>query len=156
MADFLVSAGRGGRMVTYALGSCLGITVWDPVVKVGGMMHVMLPSAALDQEKAAARPAMFVDTGLPLLFKTAYAHGARKERLVVKVAGGASSANAPGGDRFQIGKRNMVALRQLLWRNGVLIRGDDVGGVQISRTMTLDLDTGDVTVRTGGGLLSML
>lgn len=156
MADLQVSSGRGGRMVTYALGSCLGITIWDPVARVGGMVHVMLPASSLDAEKAAAKPAMFVDTGVPLLFKSAYKLGALKERLVVKVAGGASSGSSPDGDRFQIGKRNMVALRQLLWKNGVLIKADDTGGVQVSRTMTLDLDSGEVSVRTGGGTVSTL
>jgi chemotaxis protein CheD len=156
MADLKVAADRGARLVTYALGSCLGITVWDPVVKVGGMVHVMLPTSTLDADKAAAKPAMFVDTGVPLLFKTAYAQGARKERMVVKVAGGAQSGASPEGDRFQIGKRNMVALRQLLWKNGVLISADDTGGVGVSRTLSLDLDTGDVTVRTGAGSLSAL
>jgi chemotaxis protein CheD len=142
-----VSAARDAAIVTYALGSCLGITVYDPVAKVGGMLHVMLPDSSLDIDRARERPYMFVDTGVPLLFRGAYAAGARKERIIVKVAGGAAIHES--NDRFQIGKRNMIKLRELLWRNGVLIKAADVGGT-VSRTMRLDVDSGAVLLKING------
>jgi chemotaxis protein CheD len=150
MADLRLSSVATDRLVTYALGSCLGITVWDPVAHVGGMLHVMLPAAAIDAEKAARNPAMFVDSGVPLLFRRSYELGARKERLVVRVAGGAHSGATEDDDPFQIGKRNFLTLRKLLWKNNVLVHAHDVGGWQTSRTMRLDLATGEVTVRANG------
>lgn len=147
VSDMAIADGCEGEIVTYALGSCLGIAVHDPVAHVGGMLHVMLPESSLDPQRAAERPCMFVDTGVPLLFRRAYAAGAKKERLVVKVAGGASVQE--GRDHFEIGKRNIVKLRQLLWKNGVLIKAADVGGA-VSRTLRLDLATGDVLLRVNG------
>ena len=149
MADVQLSHG-GEHLVTYALGSCLGITIWDPVAKVGGLLHVMLPSSAIDAEKALRNPAMFVDTGVPLLFRRSYELGAKKERIVVRVAGGAHSGVTDADDQFQIGKRNFLTLRKLLWKNNVLLHAHDVGGCQTSRTMRLDCSSGDVTVRANG------
>jgi chemotaxis protein CheD len=150
MADLRLSNATSERLVTYALGSCLGITVWDPVARVAGMLHVMLPASSIDAEKAARNPAMFVDTGVPLLFRKSYELGARKERLVVRVAGGAHNGATENDDPFQIGKRNFLTLRKLLWKNNVLVHAHDVGGWQTSRTMRLDLATGEVTVRANG------
>jgi chemotaxis protein CheD len=148
VADMVISAQCDDQIITHALGSCLGITVYDPVSRVGGMLHVMLPLSSIDTQKATENPYMFVDTGVPRLFLECYKAGGQKQRLVVKVAGGAST----GGDRedfFQIGKRNFVALRKLLWKNGVLIESSDVGGTD-SRTITLDIATGELTMRANG------
>ena len=93
---------------------------------------------------------MFVDTGVPELFRDCYRLGAVKERMIVKVAGGAS-AGAPGDpDQFQIGKRNILTLRKLLWKNGVLIQAQDVGGHQLARTMAMSMADGSITLKTGG------
>lgn len=145
IADLKVSADADDTLITYALGSCLGITVHDAVARVGGMLHVMLPQSSIDAQKGRDRPWMFVDTGVPELFREAYKIGARKERLVLKVAGGAASRE--DADSFQIGKRNILMLRQLLWKNGVLITAHDVGG-QISRTVSLAVGSGEVRVKT--------
>jgi len=149
VAEMMVSSQMGEVIVTYALGSCLGITLYDPVVHVGGMLHVMLPESGIDPAKAAENPCMFVDTGVPRLFHACYDAGARKERLIVKVAGGASIQNSDRKDHFEIGRRNFVMLRKLLWRNGVLLKAHDVGG-RLSRTMTLEIGTGQVTVKSNG------
>jgi chemotaxis protein CheD len=151
VADMKVSAVRGEKLITYALGSCLGICVHDAVAGVGGMLHVMLPSSEIDLAKAKSNPWMFVDTGVPQLFKACYELGAVKSRLVVKVAGGAHQGADESQDRFQIGKRNALTLRQLLWKNGVMIKAQDVGGVQLSRTMTLEIGTGDIVIKMNGG-----
>jgi chemotaxis protein CheD len=150
MADLKVSGTPTDRIVTYALGSCLGVTVHDPVAGVAGMLHVMMPESSIDANKAKANPYMFVDTGIPQLFKQCYALGAKKERMVVRVAGGAYQGEDESQDRFQIGKRNFIALRKLLWKNGVMIKASDVGGVQQSRTMYLSVASGDVTVKCNG------
>ena len=146
VGEFAVSADVSQRLVTFALGSCLGIVIVDPVAKVAGMLHVMLPDSNIENG-CIDRPARFVDTGVPILFKEAYRLGAVKSRLLVRVAGGAS---ATGTDAFQIGKRNVLALRKIFWRNGVLVHAQDVGGVQVSRTMIAEVATGAVWVRAGG------
>lgn len=148
IGEMAVTREPAEQIVTYALGSCLGITLHDPLARVGGMLHAMLPQSTLDPEKARTSPARFVDTGVPALFRACYALGASKERLVLKVAGGASMQDA-GADSFEIGRRNLLMLRQLLWKNGVLIRGQDVGG-DVSRTLVLDVASGATTVRSNG------
>lgn len=149
VADMRVSADREDIIITHALGSCLGITIHDPVARVGGLLHVMLPQSSIDPDKATANACMFVDTGVPRLFLDSYKLGARKERLVVKVAGGATSRASDAEDYFQIGKRNIVMLRKILWKNGVLLDAEDVGG-SASRTMTLDIGTGVVCLKVNG------
>src|SRR3990172_9825249 len=92
---------------------------------------------------------MFVDTGLPRLFIECYKLGAKKERMIVKVAGGASSRKNEAEDMFQIGKRNFLMLRKLLWKNNVLLKAHDVGG-SISRNVALDVGSGRVVIRANG------
>lgn len=147
VADLAASRDDQASIVTYALGSCLGLMIHDPVARVGAMLHVMLPDSSIDASKAASNPAMFVDTGVPRLFQEAYRLGAVKERMVVKVVGGAAVQG--GVDMFEIGKRNMVALRRILWKNNVMIKSLDVGG-NVARTATLNVGDGSVTMRIDG------
>ncbi len=149
VADMKGSGTKGDSLVTYALGSCLGITLYDPFAGVGCMLHAMLPQSSIDPAKAADNPYMFVDTGVPELFRECYRLGGRKERLVVKAAGGACVRGNEEDDYFQIGKRNFVMFRKLLWKNGVLLAAHDVGGSH-SRTLSLDIETGDVLVKVDG------
>lgn len=144
IADVSVSKDPTQTLVTYSLGSCIGIAIWDPSARVGGMLHYMLPDSAISPEKATAAPAMFADTGIPKLFKSAYEIGAVKSRLIVKVAGGSQLMDDSG--TFNIGKRNYLALRKIFWKNGVMIAAEDVGG-SASRTMRLNLGTGEVTIK---------
>jgi chemotaxis protein CheD len=150
VADMKTSANRGDEIVTHALGSCLGITIYDSVACIGGMLHVMLPNSAIDPPKAEQNPYVFMDTGLPRLFHECYKLGAQKQRLEVKVAGGAcASGKDEADDFFQIGKRNFLMFRQMLWKNGVILKAQDVGST-ISRTMTLEIGTGKVSIRANG------
>lgn len=146
-----LSANRGDLIVTHALGSCLGVAVHDPVACVGGLLHVMLPLSTIDPVKADRNPFMFVDTGLPKLLIECYKAGAKKQRLEVRAAGGADSHNGQENDMFQIGRRNFIMLRKLLWKNGLLLKSYDVGGTY-SRTMSLEIGTGEVTVKSRGGI----
>jgi chemotaxis protein CheD len=142
----VVSAKVGASLVTYSLGSCIGVAIYDPVVKVGGLLHFMLPESSIDKDKAAKNPYMFADTGIPAFFKAAYALGLKKSRVKVAVAGGGMILDDSG--RFNIGKRNYTTLRNLFWKNNVLIDAEDVGGSD-SRTVYLDMATGTVKVRYG-------
>ncbi|HEY0887952.1 MAG TPA: chemotaxis protein CheD [Ramlibacter sp.] len=154
IAEMAVSPDPSEVLVTYALGSCLGVAAHDPVAGVGGLIHLMLPDSTIDAARARDNPLTFVDTGVPRLFRALYGLGADKRRMVVKVAGGAS-ATTEDADKFQIGKRNWQMLRKLFWRNGVLVHAHDVGGVQTSRTMSLHVGTGVVQLRIGGRLLPL-
>ncbi len=148
IADFAVSNDPRATLVTYSLGSCIGVAIWDPEAKVGGLLHYMLPESAISPDKAKANPAMFADTGVPALFRAAYELGAAKKRLVVRVAGGSQLLDDNG--TFNIGKRNYVMLRKIFWKNGILIEKEDVGG-SISRTLRLRCSEGRLTLKTRDG-----
>ncbi len=148
IADMAVSSDPRDVILTYALGSCLGLCVFDPVARVGGMLHFMLPQGSMSPEKAAQNPLMFADTGIPKLFLACYALGAKKERMVVVVAGGASFSMNEDSD-LAIGQRNIAMLRKVMWKNGVLLKKHELGGAE-PRNMTLDLKDGEVTVGFGG------
>ena len=111
IADLKTSVNPTDVVITYALGSCLGITAHDPVARVGGMVHVMTPSSSLDAARAARAPATYVDTGVNLLISECLRLGANKSRIVLVAAGGAERGDG-GSDMFQIGRRNFVALQQ--------------------------------------------
>ena len=147
IADFEVSNDPRVELVTYSLGSCIGLVIWDPEVRVGGMIHYMLPESSISPDKAKEKPAMFADTGVPALFRAAYELGAAKKRLIVKIAGGSSLLDDKG--TFNIGKRNYLTLRKIFWKNGILIDSEHVGE-QLSRTLRMDVRTGRTTVRIQG------
>ncbi len=127
--------------------------VYDPAAKVGGLLHYMLPDSTLDAGKAKETPAMFADTGIPLLFKSCYKLGADKKRMVVKVAGGASILDE--SNFFRIGQKNIMAMRKLFWNNNVLIDAEDTGK-NFNRTVRLDVATGKVWVKRAGGPMEEL
>ncbi len=147
IADLQVTNDPRTTLVTYSLGSCIGVAIWDPKVRVGGLLHYMLPESSLSPEKAKANPAMFADTGIPTLFRATYELGAGKKNLVVKIAGGSQLLDDNG--TFNIGKRNYIMLRKIFWKNGVLIEAEDVGG-SLSRTVRLDVNTGRFTIKSRG------
>jgi chemotaxis protein CheD len=144
-----ISSTPGDEIFAFALGSCLGITVYDPVSHVGAMVHVMLPTSSIDPVKASMNPCMFVDTGVKHLFLASYKEGAQRNRLLVFAAGGACAHGLEQDDYFQIGKRNVTVLRSLLWKNGIILKNSDFGG-NLARTMSLDIGTGQVTIRING------
>lgn len=147
MGDMLVSNDSSAQLITYSLGSCVGVVIYDPIVRIGGMLHAMLPDSTINAERASSRPNMFVDTGLPSMFHAVYALGGLKHRLVVKMAGGAEFLDQ--NKVFNIGHRNVEAVVAMLARNSVQLEAKATGGYE-SRTMRLDLQTGAVTLSTPG------
>ena len=143
VADMVVSNDAGADLVTYSLGSCLGITVYDPQKKIGGLLHLMLPDSQIDPAKASAEPFMFADTGVPRLFQAYYNLGGDRRRAVIKAAGGAAFFSIP--DKFNIGERNVRMFDEMIRRNGLTIDASDFGGY-VSRTLRFDLATGTVTI----------
>lgn len=150
IADCKVSDDPQSELVTYALGSCVAVMIHDPHVRVAGLLHFMLPESGIDRAKAQDRPFMFADTGIPLLFHSAYAKGAEKRRLLVSVAGGAQMMDDRGV--FNIGKRNCLAVRKILWKAGVMVQAENLGGTD-SRTVRLHVATGKVSMSEGGDRL---
>lgn len=147
ISDLAVSAAAGSTIITHALGSCVAVVLHDPKLKAAGMLHFMLPAAKASSDPNHPR-AMFADTGVPLLFEAMYLLGSKKSHLVVKLAGGASMST--GNDVFDVGKRNLAALRRIFLKNGVLVAAEDVGGSS-SRTVCIEVDSGRTVVRSSRG-----
>lgn len=147
VGELCVSNQPGDLLITYALGSCLGVTFYDPELRMGGLAHCQLPMRKGTEPRDEGRPAMYVDTGIAHLFSSLTELGACKRRLQVKVAGGCHPGDGP--DLFQIGERNLTVLRKLLWKNNLLIAAADVGGSQ-PRTMSLETSTGRVLLSSAG------
>ena len=148
LADCQVSDNRNHVLATYALGSCIAVAIHDRVAGVGGLLHFMLPESSIDRCKAKSSPFMFADTGIPMLFRSLLERGAEKRRLVVQVAGGARMMQEH--DALDIGKRNYLAVRRILWKAGVLIDREVVGGT-VFRTLRLEVGSGKVWIREAGG-----
>ena len=147
ISDMKATDRRDDVLVTYSLGSCVGVTLYDPTACVGGMIHCMLPLSKIDRAKAAEKPCMFVDTGIPLLLQTVFDLGAQRKNLICKVAGAASLLDEK--KMFRIGERNYTVLRKILWKNNILIDAENVGG-QMARTLHLYMDTGRTTIKSKG------
>jgi len=139
-------------LVTYSLGSCVGLTLYDPVSRVGGLIHCMLPLSKIDPDKAKENPARFTDTGVVCLLQALLAQGAERKRLIAKVAGAAKLLDQKG--MFKIGERNYAVLRKVLWKNNILIEAEDVGGTA-ARTMYLHVDSGSTSIKSNGQKVSL-
>jgi len=147
IADMKVSKKPGDTLITYSLGSCIGVVIWDPQTKVGGLLHYMLPDPGPDKTKAQLKPFMFASSGVPALFKAAYALGADKNRMIVKVVGGSQVMDSAG--IFNIGKRNYEILTRMFTKNGIRISKEDIGG-NCNRTVSLDVGTGAILLKVSG------
>jgi chemotaxis protein CheD len=145
VGDYYVTADTEKTLVTYALGSCVGVTAYDPRTQVGGLLHFMLPDSNLNPPKADTRPAMFGDTGLAAFLGELTRLGATKPNLVVKLAGGARSLNG-SPEFFNIGERNLILAKRFLWQKGLIVAGEDTGGSDY-RTVMLEMRTGRVFVK---------
>ena len=145
VGDMAVSNNRNSILSTYALGSCIGLIAYDPVAQCGGILHLMLPEAAVSPQKALTQPAMFADTGLPLFFKALLGLRAERDRIRLCIAGGASVLS--GLDPFKIGERNTCATMGFIRQNALNVAHADTGGT-ISRTVHLELATGIVNLLT--------
>jgi chemotaxis protein CheD len=156
IGDFAVSDNPADIVVTHALGSCVAVCLFDPLAKVAGLLHILLPESRINPTRAKEQPAAFADTGIPMLFNAAYRLGAQKKRCVVHLIGGAEvTTSLANSATFDIGRRNILAARNSLWRNGVLIKGESVGGSQV-RTVHIDVAHGAIQVTSGRETLAQL
>jgi len=147
IGEMVVSNDMSQILITYSLGSCIGVSLFDPQAGVGGLIHCMLPSSKIEADKAVKRPCMFVDTGVIALLQAVMDLGAIGSRMTIKVAGAGSPMDQVG--RFKIGERNMTTFRKVLWKNGLMLAAEDVGGTE-PRTMSLYMGLGRTTIRKNG------
>ncbi len=152
VGELAVSSDPYEVLVTYSLGSCVGLALYDPELGAGGLIHCQLPLSRMDKEQARTWPARFTDTGVSLLLQKLFDLGARRDRLVAKAAGGSSNLDENG--RFRIGERNVTVLRKVLWKNDIVLAGCDFGG-KISRTMYLHLTDGRTELRISGTMTEL-
>jgi chemotaxis protein CheD len=152
IADCRVSSSAGQVLATYALGSCVGLALHDSKAMVGGLLHFMLPDSKIDESRARDNPFMFADTGVALFVQRICGQGADKRRLVARAAGGASIMDPQ--NIFDIGKRNCLALRKILWKAGILLASEAVGGNR-SRTVFLEIGSGRFWQQEAGNVIDL-
>ena len=143
IADMKISSDPSEILITYSLGSCVAIAVFDPYKKIGGLIHIMLPESQIERNTTNINPYKFVDLGVPALYKEMFRAGAQRNHLITKVMGGSNVMDK--NKHFNIGERNYTAVRKILWRNNMIIHKEDVGGSK-SRTVRIYIETGKVLV----------
>ena len=135
------------KVITYALGSCIGICLYDPKLKLAALVHIMLP---LNMEAGRKNPLKYADTGIRETLKAMQAKGAMKSRITAKCAGGAKMFEVAGkGALGNIGQRNIESVHTILKMEGIHLVAEDVGG-GVARTLTFDAATGMATVQSYG------
>lgn len=145
IADMKITR-QEGELITYALGSCIGITFYDPMIKLGALLHIMLPEKSATDNNILK----YADSGIRETLRKLYAFGAMKGRLVIKIAGGAKMFEMKGsGGLGNIGERNAQNVKRILMMEGLRVSAEDTGA-NYARTMSLDVSTGRVYVRTAG------
>jgi chemotaxis protein CheD len=144
ISDANISADRTDELVTYALGSCIGVTLYDAKAGVGGMLHYQLPHSTLDPARAVEKPLMYGDTGTMALMKLMENRGANRRHMKVRMAGAAQMLN--DSSFFDIGRRNHAAIRKVFWQLGMFIDAEHVGGSK-PRTMYMNMANGSVTIK---------
>lgn len=145
IADMKITR-QEGELITYALGSCIGISFYDPMIKLGALLHIMLP----EKNQSDSNVFKFADSGIRETLRKLYAFGATKGRLVVKIAGGAKMFEMKGpGGLGNIGERNAQNVKRVLMMEGIRVAGEDTGA-NYARTMLLNVETGQVFIRMAG------
>jgi len=152
MGEYAVTASPGAVLCCIGLGSCIAICMYDYVARIGGMVHIVLPHTGTPD----GHPTKYANTAVPFLLQEVVKKGGSRDRLTIKVAGGAQMAIAPGlRDSFHTGERNLEEIKTALQKERVCITAGDTGG-SAGRTVRMFVDTGKVTVRTIGGSVKEL
>jgi chemotaxis protein CheD len=147
IGEFAVSNRPGDVIVTHALGSCIAVCVFDPRAGVAGMLHFLLPESSINPDRARCQPGVFADTGIPLLLDAASEYGLSKKRAIVTLVGGAEMTQQTASS-FATGRRNALAAKNVLWRAGVFVSGQEIGGSG-ARTLYLSVADGRMEVHNG-------
>ena len=144
IADMKLARGQG-MLITYALGSCIGICLHDPLLKLGALVHIMLP---VNMETNRTNTMKYADTGLRETLRQMEAMGAKRTRITAKIAGGAKMFET-GGSLGNIGQRNIESVHLNLKKEGIRLLKEDVGG-SVARTLLFDVNSGLGCVRCYG------
>lgn len=147
IGEYQVSDDPTVEIKTYALGSCVALIVWDSLAQVGGMIHLALPDSTINPDRALTQPAYFVDTGIPVFLEALGKLGANRRSSYLKLVGGASVLDT--NVTFDIGRRNVLAVKKVLWKLGMGIHKEDTGG-EISRTVSLWILDGRIEISNAG------
>lgn len=145
IADMKMAKGSG-VLITYALGSCIGLCFQDPAIHLGALLHVMLP---MNMEAGRKNPLKYADTGIRETVRQMTAQGALKSRITVKIAGGAKMFEVSGGNLGNIGQRNIESVHTILKQEGLRLIAEDVGG-KVARTLLFDVASGQGCIRSYG------
>ena len=146
IADMKLARGAGGILITYALGSCIGICLHDPAIKLGALVHIMLP---LNMEAGRKNPMKYADTGIKETLKQMEARGASRSRITAKIAGGAMMFKDGSGSLGNIGQRNVESVHTVLKQEGIRLLAEDVGG-SVARTLLFDPVSGQGCIKSYG------
>ncbi len=146
IGEWIVVSQRDDLIKTYALGSCVAVIILDVKLGIAGMIHIALPDSAIDPEKGRKLPGYFADTGIPLMIEEMKKRGSVRAHIKIKMAGGASVMDDQGF--FDIGKRNLLAAKRILWKSSLGAVAEDTGGT-ISRTVTVRVGDGETTISSG-------
>ncbi|MGA2143265.1 MAG: chemotaxis protein CheD [Brevinematales bacterium] len=146
IGEYKVSNNPNDVLKTYALGSCVAVIIYEKIKHVAGMIHVALPDSTADKNIASKMPGHFADTGLPLLIEEMKKFGLNKADISIKLAGGANVLDTTS--LFDIGKRNVIAIKKVLWKSGLGSVAEDIGR-EMARTVTFYVSTGEVTISNG-------
>ena len=149
VGDLGAASAPGTVIKTLALGSCVAVLFLEPHTRTIGMVHIALPQSSINESKAREKPGYFADTGIPALLKEMNRLGCNGngKGMIVKLVGGAKIMDP--NNTFNIGKRNVLAIKKTLWSLGMGVVAEDVGG-SISRSVALDVDRGQVVISSSG------
>jgi chemotaxis protein CheD len=149
LGEIQITNDRNLILACYGLGSCIGISAFDPVAHIGAMIHVVLPVS--NDEVHQAMPAKFANTGIPYMIREMEKAGAKKDKLIIKIAGGARMLPiVEEGSLLDIGFRNIGAVMEVLSNNGLNIHAKEISGNR-GRSLWLHMDTGTTRVRNTSG-----
>ncbi len=151
IGELAVCSIPGSLIITHALGSCIAVVLHDPQVPVAALLHFLLPESRINPERAANQPATFADSGIPLLLEQARQRGMDPRRTRVWLIGG---AEVNGAGTLNVGKRNTLAARNLLWKNGLMVHKEAVGGTD-ARTASITVTEGLVETSTAGHVTTL-
>ncbi len=146
VGEYAVSKTPGDTIKTMALGSCVGVIFLMPKIRAVGLLHVALPDSSINHKRASEKPGMFADTGIPAIIKQIQKMG-NNGKIIMKLAGGAAIMDP--NNTFNIGKRNILAVRKILWQYKLGAQTEDLGD-SISRTVSIEVNTGKVYLSSPG------
>jgi chemotaxis protein CheD len=150
LAELAVSKEPTDILTVLGLGSCIALCAFDPVARVGGLAHMVLPRCRVETDEFGIK-VKYIETGVPWLLQKMYKQGVQKSNLIIKIAGGARMMNIPGNNNIlDIGQKNIVQVKETLAKEGLRICAEDLGG-GLGRSVRFYVETGKIQVKAVNG-----